>query len=56
MKQALKKAKDYLAIMAFSYSGLKAQLEFDKFTSSQAIYAVNSCGANWNEQAVKKAK
>lgn len=56
MKQALGKTKDYLATMAFSYSGLKAQLEFDKFTSSQATYAVNSCGANWNEQAVKKAK
>ena len=42
--------------MAFSYSGLKAQLEFDKFTSSQATYAVNSCGANWNEQAAKCAQ
>ena len=56
VKQALEKAKDYLATMAFPYSGLKAQPEFDKFTSSQATYAVNSCGANWNEQAVKKAK
>lgn len=56
VKQALEKAKDYLATMAFSYSGLKAQLEFDKFTSSQATYAVNICCANWNEQAVKKTK
>lgn len=52
----MEKAKDYLATMAFSYSGLKAQLEFDKFTSSQATYAVNICCANWNEQAVKKTK
>ena len=56
VKQALEKAKDYLATMVFSYSGLKAQLEFDKFTSSQATYAVNICCANWNEQAVKKTK
>lgn len=41
---------------AFSYDGLIGQLEFDKFTTEQATYAVKNCGTDWNEQAVKKAK
>ena len=32
------------------------QLEFEDFTSEQAIYGVDNCGADWYEQAVKKAK
>ena len=53
---ALKKAKEYLNVMAFSKDGLIAQLKFDKFTNSQATYGANNCGANWNEQAAKKAR
>ena len=41
---------------AFSYSGLIGQLEYEKFTHAQAVYAVDNCGADWNEQAAKKAK
>lgn len=52
---ALKKAKEYLRIMAFSYSGLVKQLEYEGYTSSEATYAADNCGADWNEQAVKKA-
>lgn len=55
-KNALAKAKSYLGIMAFSYSGLKEQLEYEGFTSSEATYGVDNCNANWNEQAAKKAK
>lgn len=42
--------------MAFSKSGLIEQLEYEGFTKSEAKYAVNNCGANWKEQAVKKAE
>lgn len=31
-------------------------MEYEKFTSSQVTYAVDNCGADWNEQAAKKAK
>lgn len=55
-KNALRSAKNYLSIMAFSYSGLIRQLEFEKYTTDEAIYAADNCGADWNEQAVKKAK
>ena len=30
--------------------------EFEGFTSSQATYGVDQCGANWNEQAALKAQ
>ena len=55
-KNALKRAKEYLSIMAFSKKGLIAQLKFDGFTKKQATYGVEHCGANWKKQAVKKAK
>jgi len=54
--QALKKAKSYLSIMAFSHEGLVKQLAYEGFTKSEATYAADNCGANWNEQAAKKAK
>jgi hypothetical protein len=31
-------------------------LEFEGFSYDEAQYGVNNCGANWNEQAAKKAK
>ena len=55
-KNALKKAHSYLNSLAFSYSGLIKQLEFEGFSKSEATYGANNCGANWNEQAAKKAK
>ena len=53
---ALKKAKDYLRIMAFSYNGLVEQLEYEGFSHDEAVYGVDHCGADWNAQAVIKAK
>ena len=41
---------------AFSYSGLIEQLEYESFSTEQATYAVDNCGADWNEQAAKKAQ
>ena len=31
------------------------QLEYEGFTSSEATYGADNCGANWNTQAAKKA-
>lgn len=53
---ALRTAKDYLNSMAFSAKGLKEQLLFEGYSSSEAQYGVDNCGANWNEQAAKMAK
>lgn len=53
---AVKKAKDYLSFMAFSYDGLVDQLEYEKFSYDDAVYGVDNCGADWNEQAAKKAE
>lgn len=54
-KNALKSAQRYLSIMAFSYSGLVQQLEYEGYSHDEAVYAVDNCGADWNEQAAKKA-
>lgn len=53
---ALKKAKSYLNLTAFSYDGLVEQLEYEGFTHDEAIYGAEHCGADWNEQAVEKAR
>lgn len=55
-RNALSSAKGYLEIMAFSRGGLIEQLEYEGYTTSEAIYAVDHCGANWKDQAVKSAK
>ena len=52
----MKAAENYLSFSAFSYEGLIDQLEFEKYTSEQAVYAVDHCGADWFEQAVKAAE
>jgi hypothetical protein len=46
----------YLDYTAFSYQGLIEQLEYEKFTTEQATYGADNCGADWNEQAAKSAK
>lgn len=53
---ALRSAKNYLSIMAFSYDGLIGQLEYEGFSNAEAVYGADHCGADWNEQAVKSAK
>jgi len=45
-----------LEYSAFSYAGLIHQLEFEQFTTEQATYGADNCGADWNEQAAKSAK
>lgn len=55
-KNALDKAKSYLRSSSFSYTGLIDQLEYSGFTHEEAVYAVENCGADWDEQASKKAQ
>ncbi len=55
-KNALRKAHDYLAYSAFSYTGLIGQLEYEGFTTEESTYAADNCGADWFEQASKKAE
>lgn len=55
-KNALNKAKQYLNYTAFSYSGLIGQLEYEQFSTEDATWAVDRCGADWNAQAAKKAQ
>lgn len=55
-KNALDSAKSYLRLMAFSYDGIIKQLEYEGFSNSEASYAADNCGADWNEQALKSAK
>lgn len=54
-KNALSKAKDYLAYAPFSYTGLISQLEYEQFSTEDATYAADNCGADWMAQAAKKA-
>ena len=53
---ALEKAREYLNAMAFSYTGLIDQLEYEGFTAAEAAYGADHCGADWKEQAAEKAR
>ena len=52
-KNAIKKAEQYIKLMAFSESGLIDQLEFEGFSNEDATYAVNKLNVDWKEQAKK---
>ena len=55
-KNALKSAQQYLRSSAFSHDGLIKQLEFEQYSTEDATWAADNCGADWNEQAVASAK
>lgn len=55
-KNALRSAKSYLDLMAFSHGGLVNQLMYEGYSADDATYAADNCGANWSEQALKSAK
>ena len=55
-RNAVRSAKSYLGYSAFSRSGLIKQLEYEKFSNSDAVYGVDNSGADWYEQAVKSAE
>lgn len=53
--QALKSATQYLSHTAFSHDGLIGQLEYEGFSTEDATWAADNCGADWMEQALKAA-
>ena len=55
-KNARNSAESYLSFSAFSYNGLIEQLEYEGYTTEEATYAADNCGADWNEQAAKSAE
>lgn len=59
-QNAIAKAESYLDYSAFSKQGLINQLEFDDFSTADAVFAVQHLEANgevdWNDQALKKAE
>lgn len=55
-KNAINKALSYLRYSAFSRESLIDQLEYEGFSNDEAVFAVDNCNADWNEQAAKKAK
>ena len=54
-QNALRSALQYLSHSPFSHDGLVEQLEYEGYTSEEAVYAADNCGADWNEQALKSA-
>lgn len=54
---ALEEAEECLRYGAYSYEGLIEELnEYRGFAEDTAVFAADNCGADWNEQAAKKAK
>lgn len=54
-QNALRKAESYLNYSAFSRTELIGQLEYNKFSTEDAAWAVDRVTVDWNEQAAKKA-
>lgn len=55
-RQAVRKARSYLSMMAFSRKGLIKQLKYEGFSTAQATYGVDATHTSWKRQAAKKAK
>lgn len=55
-KNARESAINYLSFSPFSHDGLVKQLEFEKYSTEEATYGADNCGADWNEQALQAAK
>lgn len=55
-KNALRQAHDYLDALSFSRKGLLEQLQYEGYEYEDCLFAVDNCGADWNEQAVRMAK
>ena len=55
-ENAVATAQDYLDYAAFSRNGLIEQLEFEKYSTADATFAVDYLSPDWNEQAAKAAQ
>jgi hypothetical protein len=55
-QNALRAAKEYLDMTAYSHDGLIKQLEYEHYSAEDATYAADNVNADWNQQAAKAAK
>lgn len=55
-QNALESARRYLDYTYFSHDGLIDQLEYEEFSTEDATWAADNCGADWNAQALGKAQ
>ena len=55
-RNALDSAKSYIRHSAFSHDGLIDQLEYEGYTTADATFAADNCGADWNDEALQKAQ
>ena len=55
-RNAVRAAENYIQFMAFSRSGLIAQLEFEGFSNIDAVHGVDNITVNWYEQAARMAQ
>lgn len=55
-QNALRAAKNYIDIIPLSRQGLIDQLVHDQYSTEDATYAADNCGADWMAQAVKSAQ
>lgn len=53
---AMRKAKEYLDLSAFSRKGLIGQLKYEGFSTKDATFAVDHIVVSWKEQAALKAQ
>lgn len=53
---AINTAKQYLAYSGFSRTGLIEQLEYEGYSTESATYAVDNCGADWNNECAETAQ
>ena len=53
---AVRSAKEYLHLQAFSQNGMVKQLKCEGFSTSDATYGASHSGADWMKQAVRSAK
>lgn len=55
-RNAVGSAKNYIRMMGFSYSRLVEQLEYEGYSTVEAEYGADNCGANWNEECAESAE
>jgi hypothetical protein len=55
-QNAVRAAKEHLAVSAYSRKGLIDQLVYESYSTEDATYAVDSITVDWNQQVAKAAK
>ena len=55
-QNAVRSAQDYIDMSGFSRQGLIKQLEYEDFSTEDAIFAVDHITVDWNVQAARSAK